>query len=81
MNGGELFLALLRQHLYTALFRAVAESLASENAGRLASMQAAEKNIQDRLAELGARYHRRRQETVTSELIEIVAGFETLREN
>ncbi|MFW6181105.1 MAG: F0F1 ATP synthase subunit gamma [Spirochaetota bacterium] len=80
MEGGELFSALLRQHHYATLFRAVAESLASENAGRLASMQAAEKNIRDRLSELGTRYHRRRQAAVTSELLDIAAGFEALRE-
>jgi F-type H+-transporting ATPase subunit gamma len=80
MEGRELFSALLRQHHYATLFQAVAESLASENAGRLASMQAAEKNIQDRLAELGSRYHRRRQAAVTSELLDIVAGFEALQE-
>lgn len=80
MDGGELFSSLLRQHRHAVLFRAVAESLASENAGRLASMQAAEKNIQERLTELDSRYHRRRQAAVTSELLDIFAGFETLRE-
>lgn len=80
MEGRELFSALLRQHHYATLFQAVAESLASENAGRLSSMQAAEKNIQDRLAELGSRYHHRRQAAVTSELLDIVAGFEALQE-
>jgi F-type H+-transporting ATPase subunit gamma len=78
METDELFISLMRQHYYVMLFRAVAESLASENASRLSSMQAAEKNIEERLSELGTRYHRQRQAAVTSELLDIVAGFESL---
>ena len=73
-----LFSALIRQHLFVALYRALAESLASENAARLASMQAAERNIEEHLAGLTARYHQERQESITAELLDIVAGFETL---
>jgi len=73
-----LFSALIRQHLFVVLYRAVAESLASENASRLASMQAAEKNIQEHLAGLTMRYHQERQQSITEELLDIVTGFETL---
>lgn len=73
-----LFAALVRQHLFVTLTRALAESLASENAARLASMQAAETNIREHLAGLTARYHRERQQAITDELLDIVAGFETL---
>jgi F-type H+-transporting ATPase subunit gamma len=78
MDWRRLFSALIRQHLFVALYRAIAESLASENASRLASMQAAEKNIQDHLAGLTTRYHQERQQSITEELLDIVAGFETL---
>lgn len=73
--------ALLRQYLFVQLFRAYAESLASENASRLMTMQAAEKNIEERLDELNARYHDQRQSTITSELLDIVSGFEVLTGN
>ncbi len=73
-----LFSALIRQHLFVALYQALAESLASENASRLASMHAAEKNILEHLADLTARYHRERQQAITEELLDVVAGFETL---
>ncbi len=43
-------------------------------------MQAAEKNIQDHLAALTARYRQQRQQSITEELLDIVAGFETLSE-
>src|SRR5690606_23539178 len=78
MDWRRLFSALIRQYLFVALYRAFAESLASENASRLASMQAAEKNIQNHLSQLTAGYHRVRQQAITEELLDIVAGYETL---
>ena len=50
MGGGTATLrALIREYLFISLFRACAESLASENASRLAAMQRADKNIDDLL--------------------------------
>lgn len=74
-----LLAALVRQQLNASLYRACAESQASEHASRLASMQAAERNIVERLDELQADYRRRRQDTITAELLDLVAGFESLR--
>ena len=68
----------LREHLFVALFRACAESLASENASRLAAMERAEKNIDDLLAEMRAAYNRLRQNGIDAELFDLVAGFEAL---
>ncbi|KPK02183.1 MAG: hypothetical protein AMK71_03260 [Nitrospira bacterium SG8_35_4] len=75
-----LFSALFRQYIFVSLFRAFAESMASENAARLMSMQSAEKNIEERLDELNAFYRSERQNAITSELLDIVSGFEALRE-
>ncbi|HUT36609.1 MAG TPA: F0F1 ATP synthase subunit gamma [Planctomycetota bacterium] len=80
MDRDRLFSALIRQYLFVSLYRAFAESLASENASRLASMQNAEKNIDERLTALTRQYHQVRQSTITSELLDIVAGFEALRD-
>ncbi len=73
-----LFAAVVREYLFTALFRAFVESLASENASRLAAMEAAERRIDERLGELEQRYNHYRQQTITEELMEVVAGFEAL---
>jgi F-type H+-transporting ATPase subunit gamma len=78
MEREELLAALIRQHLFVILSRALAESQASENAARLTAMQAAEKNIEERMGELTARYHDQRQNSITSELLDIVSGFEVL---
>lgn len=78
MPGEQLFAALLRQHLFISIFRACAESSASEQASRLLSMQAAEKNIQERLEELAAQYRQQRQNAITEELLDVVSGFQAL---
>ena len=75
MGRTELFAALVRQYLFVWVFRACAYSLASENASRLASMQAAERNISERLFELSNNFSHERQQSITSELLEVVAGF------
>lgn len=71
--------ALIREYLFISLFRACAESLASENASRLAAMQRAEKNIDELLEYLNQTYHHLRQSAIDEELFDVIAGFESLR--
>ena len=75
----DLLLLLQREHLFVSLFRACAESLSSENAARIQSMQSAERNITDRLMELRSEYHQSRQTSITEELLDVVSGFEVLK--
>jgi len=76
----QLFSGLIRQYLFTHLFRVQAESLASEQASRLRSLQNAEKNIAEHIEELRAAYRIKRQAAITAELLDLVAGFKaTLR--
>jgi F-type H+-transporting ATPase subunit gamma len=80
MNSRELTVrALVREYLFVTLFRACAESLASENASRLAAMQRAEKNIDELQEDLNRTFHRLRQSSIDEELFDVVAGFEALR--
>lgn len=78
--GGEIatLRALIREYLFVSLFRACAESLASENASRLAAMQRAEKNIGELLEALNGTFHRLRQSGIDEELFDVIAGFEAL---
>ena len=73
-----LFPALVRQYLFVSIYRAFAESLASEHSSRLAAMQAAEDNVEERLQHLHADFHRVRQSAITEELLDITSGFEAL---
>lgn len=72
----ELLSALTHELLFVSLFRAVAQSLESENASRLQAMQAAERNIDERLEELQQAFRRQRQSSIDAELLDIVSGFE-----
>ncbi len=74
----DLFAAYVRQHLFVTLHRAIAESLVSENASRLAAMHAAERNVDERLGALHTEFHLQRQTAITTELLDIVSGFEVL---
>jgi F-type H+-transporting ATPase subunit gamma len=78
MDTEVLFSSLVREHLFFTLYRAFAESLASENSSRLASMQLAEKNIEEHLSELLAHYRKQRQDAISSELLDILTGYEAL---
>jgi F-type H+-transporting ATPase subunit gamma len=79
MNGGEqTLLALVREYLFVSLFRACAESLASENASRLAAMQRAEKNIDELLEDMNRTFYRLRQSGIDEELFDVVSGFKAL---
>jgi F-type H+-transporting ATPase subunit gamma len=70
--------AFVREYLFVLLFQACSESLASENASRLAAMQRAEKNIENILEELSRTLHRIRQESIDEELFDVISGFEAL---
>ena len=69
---------LIREYLFVSLFRACAESLASENASRLSAMQRAEKNIDELLESLNSKFHQLRQSSIDEELFDVVSGFEAL---
>jgi len=79
MGGGTATLrALIGEYLFVSLFRACAESLASENASRLAAMQRADKNIDESLEDLNGTFHRLRQSGIDEELFDVISGFEAL---
>jgi F-type H+-transporting ATPase subunit gamma len=79
IGGGTATLrVLIREYLFVSLFRACAESLASENASRLAAMQRADKNIDELLEDLNGTFHRLRQSGIDEELFDVISGFEAL---
>jgi len=79
IDEAQLFQSLIREYLFVSLYRAFAESLAAENASRLASMQVAEKNIEERLRVLKGESRQVRQSSIASELLDIIASYEALR--
>jgi len=77
-HGATTLRALIREYLFISLFRACAESLASENASRLAAMARADRNIKDLLEHLHGSFHRLRQGSIDEELFDVTAGYEAL---
>ena len=70
--------AFIREYLFISLFKACAESLASENASRLAAIQRAEKNIDSLLTDLNRTFYRMRQSSIDEELFDVISGFNAL---
>jgi F-type H+-transporting ATPase subunit gamma len=73
--------AFIREYLFVLLFEASAQSLAGENASRLAGMQRAEDSIAKILDELTRLFHRTRQQAIDEELFDVVSGYESLTQS
>jgi len=81
MPRGDLFMALIRGYLFASLFRASAEALVTENAARLALMQQAEQSVDEQLEELKSETRALRQSEITTELLDVIIGFEALKKD
>ncbi len=55
------------------------DSFASENAARFRTMDAAHENIDNKAKELNRLARRMRQEAVTTEVLELIGGFEAMK--
>jgi F-type H+-transporting ATPase subunit gamma len=69
---------LISEYIFVSIFRASAESLASENASRLAAMDRADRNIDKMLQVMHDQFHRLRQSRIDEELSDVVSGFKAL---
>lgn len=75
----QLFASLIPLYATTTIFSALADSFASEYGAKMAAMQQATKNADEKVAELTILRNRLRQATITKELAEIVGGAEALK--
>lgn len=77
-SGTTTLRALVHEYLFISIYRACADSLASENASRLAAMERADRNIDELLESLHGTFHRLRQNAIDEELFDVISGFEAL---
>ena len=70
--------ALVREYLFICLYKACAESLASENGSRLVAMQSAQKNIEALSSATTRSYYRLRQSSIDEDLFDVMTGFNSL---
>ena len=73
-SNEELVSALLPKVVALRLYTAILDSAAAEHAARMMAMQIATDNAEDLLAELVLEYNKGRQQAITNELLDIVAG-------
>ena len=75
----EILQALLPKALRTKLYASLLDSNASEHGARTVAMQIATDNAEDLIKELTILYNKTRQQTITSELLDIVSGVAALQ--
>ena len=70
---------LLAQYINTLIYRSFLEATASEHAARMTAMDSATSNASDMMDRLTLEMNRARQAAITTELMEIVSGAESLK--
>jgi F-type H+-transporting ATPase subunit gamma len=76
----EILVRLLPRYVEARLFAAMLEAAASEHAARQRAMKSATENAEEMITSLSREMNRARQETITTEIMEIVGGAEALRQ-
>ena len=69
---------LVEQYMFINLYSAIANSMASEQKNRLNTLQGAEDNIKNDIADTTLKYNQTRQSVITSNLIDTVSGYKSL---
>jgi len=70
---------LLPKSLRSKIYAVLLDSATAEQAARTMAMQIATDNAEDILTELGIQFNKQRQQSITSELLDIVSGSEALK--
>ncbi len=71
--------ALVKKYVDFSMYYALLDSLAAEHSARMQAMDAATNNAKDMVGKLTVKYNKARQEAITTELIEIISGMESLK--
>ena len=78
-NQEDLLRDLLPKYAQAQVYRILLESLAAEQAARMAAMDGATRNAGELIKQLSLVYNKGRQEAITKELMDIVGGAEALK--
>jgi len=71
--------SLVRKYVEYNLYYALIDSLAAEHGARMQAMDAATNNAKEMVKNLNLKYNKARQESITTELIEIISGVEAMK--
>jgi F-type H+-transporting ATPase subunit gamma len=75
----ELLAEIIPKNIEVQLFRSVLESIAGEHGARMTAMDSATKNATEMIGKLTLQYNRARQAAITTELMEIISGSESIK--
>jgi F-type H+-transporting ATPase subunit gamma len=70
---------LVKRYIEFSIYYALIDSLAAEHSARMQAMDAATNNAKDMVNRLTISYNKARQEAITTELIEIISGVESMK--
>ncbi len=70
---------LVKKYFEYNMYYALIDSLAAEHSARMQAMDAATNNAKEKVNQLTVKYNKARQESITTELIEIISGMEALK--
>jgi len=71
--------SLMKKYFEYNMYYSLIDSLAAEHSARMQAMENATNNASDRVAMLTLAYNKARQEAITTELIEIISGVESMK--
>lgn len=78
-NDDKILDELMRKYFEYSMYYALIDSLAAEHSARMQAMDNATNNAKARVRELNLAYNKARQESITTELIEIISGVESMK--
>lgn len=78
-DGEELMQELMKTYFEYNMYFALIDSLAAEHSARMQAMDNASKNAKEMVRTLNLAYNKARQESITTELIEIISGVESMK--
>jgi F-type H+-transporting ATPase subunit gamma len=78
-KGDKIIHALIPKYISTKIYFALLDSQTSEHAARMAAMENATSNCGDMINHLTLVYNKRRQESITNDMMDIVGGAEALK--
>ncbi len=76
---GDLLADILPKNIEVQIFKAMLESVAGEHGARMTAMDSASKNASEMIGKLTLQYNRARQAAITTELMEIISGAESIK--
>ncbi len=75
----DLLSQILPKNIEVQIFKAMLESVAGEHGARMTAMDSASKNANEMIGKLTLQYNRARQAAITTELMEIISGSESIK--